>query len=142
MNTEDQDTRWMNMAVKLAEKGVGLTSPNPCVGAVIVHENQVIGSGFHEKAGLPHAERKAIADGTARGNAALFADSTLYVTLEPCSTTGKTPPCTEAILEHHSNGWFMALKTPIPDTAAPRLIFLGEQASKSPAEFWKRNAII
>ena len=79
MNTEDQDTRWMNMAVKLAEKGVGLTSPNPCVGAVIVHENQVIGSGFHEKAGLPHAERKAIADGTARGNAALFADSTLYV---------------------------------------------------------------
>ena len=101
MNTEDQDTRWMNMAVKLAEKGVGLTSPNPCVGAVIVHENQVIGSGFHEKAGLPHAERKAIADGTARGNAALFADSTLYVTLEPCSTTGKTPPCTEAILEHH-----------------------------------------
>ena len=61
MNTEDQDTRWMNMAVKLAEKGVGLTSPNPCVGAVIVHENQVIGSGFHEKAGLPHAERKAIA---------------------------------------------------------------------------------
>lgn len=101
MNTEDQDTRWMNMAVKLAEKGVGLTSPNPCVGAVIVHEDQVIGSGFHEKAGLPHAERKAIADGTARGNAALFADSTLYVTLEPCSTTGKTPPCTEAILEHH-----------------------------------------
>lgn len=71
------------------------------MGAVIVHENQVIGSGFHEKAGLPHAERKAIADGTARGNAALFADSTLYVTLEPCSTTGKTPPCTEAILEHH-----------------------------------------
>ncbi|WP_418174465.1 bifunctional diaminohydroxyphosphoribosylaminopyrimidine deaminase/5-amino-6-(5-phosphoribosylamino)uracil reductase RibD, partial [Akkermansia sp.] len=101
MNTEDQDTRWMNMAVKLAEKGVGLTSPNPCVGAVIVHEDQVIGSGFHEKAGLPHAERKAIADGTARGNSALFADSTLYVTLEPCSTTGKTPPCTEAILEHH-----------------------------------------
>ena len=43
MNTEDQDTRWMNMAVKLAEKGVGLTSPNPCVGAVIVHEDQVIG---------------------------------------------------------------------------------------------------
>lgn len=53
MNTEDQDTRWMNMAVKLAEKGVGLTSPNPCVGAVIVHENQVIGSGFHEKPACP-----------------------------------------------------------------------------------------
>lgn len=100
MNTEDQDARWMNMAVNLAENGIGLTSPNPCVGAVIVHENRVIGTGFHEKAGLPHAERQAIADGMARGNAALFADSTLYVTLEPCSTTGKTPPCTEAILEH------------------------------------------
>lgn len=101
MNTEDQDGRWMNMAVELAANGVGLTAPNPCVGAVIVHGNQVIGSGFHEKAGLPHAERNAIADGTARGNAGLFADSTLYVTLEPCSTAGKTPPCTEAILEHH-----------------------------------------
>lgn len=101
MNTEDQDARWMNMAVELAGNGIGLTAPNPCVGAVIVHENRVIGSGFHEKAGLPHAERNAIADGIARGNAGFFADSTLYVTLEPCSTTGKTPPCTEAILEHH-----------------------------------------
>ena len=53
----------MNMAIKLASNGIGLTSPNPCVGAVIVHENQVIGSGFHKKAGLPHAEREAIADG-------------------------------------------------------------------------------
>lgn len=101
MNTEDRDTHWMSMAMELAGNGIGLTNPNPCVGAVIVHENQVIGAGFHEKAGLPHAERNAIADGIARGNAALFADSTLYVTLEPCSTAGKTPPCTEAILEHH-----------------------------------------
>ena len=90
----------MNMAIKLASNGIGLTSPNPCVGAVIVHENQVIGSGFHKKAGLPHAEREAIADGVANGNAPLFADSTLYVTLEPCSTSGKTPPCTDAILKH------------------------------------------
>lgn len=101
MNTEDRDARWMNMAIELAGNGTGMTAPNPCVGAVIVHEGRVIGSGFHEKAGLPHAERNAIADGTARGNAGLFANSTLYVTLEPCSTTGKTPPCTEAILEHH-----------------------------------------
>ena len=100
MNAEDQDARWMKLAIELAGKGLGLASPNPCVGAVIVHKDQIIGSGFHEKAGLPHAERNAIADGMAKGNARLFSDSTLYVTLEPCSTTGKTPPCTEAIIEH------------------------------------------
>ena len=88
VNTKNQVDCWMNMAIKLASNGIGLTSPNPCVGAVIVHENQVIGSGFHKKAGLPHAEREAIADGVANGNAPLFADSTLYVTLEPCSNTG------------------------------------------------------
>ena len=101
MSTEDRDARWMKMALELAGNGIGLTSPNPCVGAVIVHEDQVIGAGFHEKAGLPHAERNAIADGIARGNAVLFKNSTLFVTLEPCSTTGRTPPCTEAIVEHH-----------------------------------------
>lgn len=100
MSMENQDARWMKQALKLAGRGVGLTSSNPCVGAVIVHQNRVIGTGFHERAGLPHAERNAIADGIARGNAGLFRDATLYVTLEPCSTTGKTPPCTEAILEH------------------------------------------
>lgn len=98
MNAEDRDARWMKLAIELAGKGLGLTSPNPCVGAVIVHKDQIIGSGFHEKAGLPHAERNAIADGIAKGNVGLFPDSTLYVTLEPCSTTGKTPPCTEAII--------------------------------------------
>lgn len=100
MNTEDQDARWMKLAMELAVKGTGLTSPNPCVGAVIIHDGRIIGTGFHEKAGLPHAERNAIADGINRGNASLFPDSTLYVTLEPCSTTGKTPPCTDAIVEH------------------------------------------
>lgn len=100
MDIENQDDCWMKLAMELANKGTGLTSPNPCVGAVIVHKGQVIGSGFHQKAGSPHAERNAIADGIAKGNARLFSDSTLYVTLEPCSTTGKTPPCTEAILEH------------------------------------------
>ena len=52
MNAEDRDARWMKLAIELAGKGLGLTSPNPCVGAVIVHKDQIIGSGFHEKAGL------------------------------------------------------------------------------------------
>lgn len=101
MNMGEHDVLWMKEAIKLASNGIGLTSPNPCVGAVIVYKDQIIGSGFHEKSGLPHAERNAIADGISRGNIDLFKDSTLYVTLEPCSTTGKTPPCTDAILEHH-----------------------------------------
>ena len=92
MNAEDRDARWMKLAIELAGKGLGLTSPNPCVGAVIVHKDQIIGSGFHEKAGLPHAERNAIADGIAKGNVGLFPDSTLYVTLEPC------PMCAGAII--------------------------------------------
>ena len=96
VNTKNQDDCWMNMAIKLASNGIGLTSPNPCVGAVIVHENQVI-VWDSIKAGLFHAEREAIADGVANGNAPLFADSTLYVTLEPCSTSGKTPPVRDAI---------------------------------------------
>ena len=72
MNAEDRDARWMKLAIELAGKGLGLTSPNPCVGAVIVHKDQIIGSGFHEKAGLPHAERNAIADGIAKAMSGCF----------------------------------------------------------------------
>lgn len=142
VNTKNQDDCWMNMAIKLASNGIGLTSPNPCVGAVIVHENQVIGSGFHKKAGLPHAEREAIADGVANGNAPLFADSTLYVTLEPCSTSGKTPPCTDAILKHRFKRVVYGSEDPNPKHRGAALIFLNRPASRLPAGFWRRNAII
>jgi len=83
----------MNLALKLAEKGRGWVSPNPLVGACLVKKNRLIASGFHAKFGAPHAEAEVIrrAGRKARGAA-------LYVTLEPCSTYGKTPPCTEAIL--------------------------------------------
>lgn len=133
VNTKNQDDCWMNMAIKLASNGIGLTSPNPCVGAVIVHENQVIGSGFHKKAGLPHAEREAIADGVANGNAPLFADSTLYVTLEPCSTSGKTPPCTDAILKHRFKRVVYGSEDPNPKHRGAALIFLNRPASRLPA---------
>lgn len=84
----------MALALELARKGQGRTSPNPCVGAVIVRDQKVVGKGYHEKAGTPHAEIHAIAD--AGENAP---GSTLYVTLEPCNHTGRTPPCTRAILK-------------------------------------------
>ncbi len=96
----DQDHHWMLLALAEARQGVGLTSPNPPVGAVLIADGQLIGKGYHKRAGLPHAEREAFADALQRGNMPLLSRSTLYVTLEPCSTAGRTPACTEAILEH------------------------------------------
>lgn len=84
----------MRMALNLAEKGRGWVNPNPMVGAVIVKDGQIIGQGWHRKYGELHAERNALADCTEDP-----AGATLYVTLEPCCHYGKTPPCTDAILE-------------------------------------------
>ena len=92
------DEQWMQRALQLARYGLGLTSPNPPVGAVIVQGNQVIGEGYHEVAGEAHAERRAIADAYERGNGNLLPGSTIYITLEPCSSVGRTGACTEAII--------------------------------------------
>jgi len=86
---------FMRLALRLARRGYGTTSPNPMVGAVLVKGGKVIGRGWHRRAGLPHAEIEALHDAQRRGNNPRGA--TLYVTLEPCSTHGRTPPCTEAI---------------------------------------------
>src|SRR5947209_13711727 len=87
------DDDWMRRALDLAERGRGFVEPNPLVGAVVVRDGIVVGEGWHEKFGGPHAEVNALA---AAGDMARRA--TLYVTLEPCCHHGKTPPCTEAIL--------------------------------------------
>jgi diaminohydroxyphosphoribosylaminopyrimidine deaminase / 5-amino-6-(5-phosphoribosylamino)uracil reductase len=87
----------LRRALELAEGGRGRVSPNPMVGAVIVHEGSVIGEGFHAELGGLHAERAAIEDCRARGEDP--AGSALFVTLEPCAHTGRQPPCTEVILE-------------------------------------------
>ena len=88
------DRDYMLRAIELARGGLGWTSPNPLVGAVIVKNGRIIGEGYHERCGELHAERNAIASLTESAEGA-----TLYVTLEPCCHYGKTPPCTEAILE-------------------------------------------
>lgn len=87
------DTKYMRRALILARKGVGKTSPNPAVGCVIVKDGRIIGEGWHKVAGGPHAEINALEQA---GKAACGAD--LYVTLEPCSHTGKTPPCCKALI--------------------------------------------
>lgn len=88
------EEEYMRYAIRLARKGAGYTNPNPMVGAVIVKDGRIIGEGYHARCGELHAERNAIAALTESAEGA-----TMYVTLEPCCHYGKTPPCTEAILE-------------------------------------------
>ena len=90
------DAQFMRLALRLAKRGYGTTSPNPMVGAVLVKRGNIIGRGWHRRAGEPHAEIEALRDAQRRGQSTPGA--TLYVTLEPCSTHGRTPPCTEAII--------------------------------------------
>ena len=84
----------LERALELAERGRGTTHPNPVVGAVIVRDGEVVGEGWHERKGEPHAEVKALAEAGERARGA-----TLFVTMEPCNHTGSTPPCTHAVLE-------------------------------------------
>ena len=88
---------YMERAIELASRGVGAVNPNPLVGAVIVKDDCIMGEGYHAKYGELHAERQAIADAIKRGNNIYGAE--MYVTLEPCSHTGKQPPCVEAIID-------------------------------------------
>jgi len=88
--------KFMRLALRLARRAKGRTSPNPLVGAVLVKGGKIIGQGWHRRAGLPHAEIEAIRHAQKLGHDP--AGATLYVTLEPCSTHGRTPPCTEAII--------------------------------------------
>lgn len=88
------DSEYMRMALACAEKGCGWTAPNPMVGAVIVKDGRIIGQGYHEKYGQPHAERNALAACTEPPQGAV-----MYVTLEPCCHYGKQPPCVDAVIE-------------------------------------------
>ncbi|QTA86399.1 bifunctional diaminohydroxyphosphoribosylaminopyrimidine deaminase/5-amino-6-(5-phosphoribosylamino)uracil reductase RibD [Desulfonema magnum] len=101
---------FMKMALNLAAKGEGFTSPNPMVGAVVVKDNIVIGKGYHEAVGKAHAEVNAIDDAGSAAKGAV-----LYVTLEPCNHTGRTPPCTEKILGAGIRQVVVAMNDPNPD---------------------------
>jgi diaminohydroxyphosphoribosylaminopyrimidine deaminase/5-amino-6-(5-phosphoribosylamino)uracil reductase len=92
------DEKMMARCLQLAGRGLGLVSPNPMVGAVVVHNGKIIGEGFHRQYGGPHAEVHAIQSVTDK---ALLSESTIYVSLEPCSHWGKTPPCADLIIENN-----------------------------------------
>ena len=103
---------FMKRALALAHQGQGATRPNPAVGAVVVNDGRIVGEGYHRRAGAPHAEVEAL---RAAGEAARGA--TLYVTLEPCNHYGRTPPCTEAIIEAGITEVFYAVADPNPHVA-------------------------
>lgn len=95
---KNPDSKYMSIALRLAKRAEGMTSPNPLVGALVVKRGKILGKGYHKKAGLPHAEIEAFLDAEKKGHN--LKGSTLYITLEPCCHSGKrTPPCVDAILE-------------------------------------------
>jgi diaminohydroxyphosphoribosylaminopyrimidine deaminase/5-amino-6-(5-phosphoribosylamino)uracil reductase len=116
------DRRFLRRALELAALDSGLTFPNPRVGAVLARGGKIIGEGFHRRAGGPHAEVNAVRDAKKRGHA--VAGATLYVTLEPCSTHGRTPPCTGLILREKIARVVYAATDPNPGHAgaAARLL--------------------
>lgn len=115
------DERYMERALELAEFGSGFVNPNPLVGAVIVKDNRIIGEGYHKAFGGPHAEINAF------GNASEdVAGATMYVTLEPCSHYGKTPPCVEAIIRNGIKRVVIGMVDPNPLVAGNGVRILKE----------------
>ena len=106
---KDMDEDYMGLALELAENGRGTTSPNPMVGAVVVKADQIVGRGYHVAAGCAHAEINAIIDAGENTQGA-----TLYVTLEPCNHSGRTPPCTEEIIAAGFRRVVVAMRDPNP----------------------------
>ena len=106
------DRKFMEHALALASKASGRTSPNPLVGAVIVRDGEIVGEGYHRKAGDAHAEIHALSQAEE-----LAEGATMYVTLEPCCHWGRTPPCTESIIRAKLANIFVAMKDPNPQVA-------------------------
>jgi diaminohydroxyphosphoribosylaminopyrimidine deaminase/5-amino-6-(5-phosphoribosylamino)uracil reductase len=108
----ERDNSFMRRALELAQRGRGFVEPNPMVGCVIVREDTVVGEGWHQRFGGPHAEVEALAAAAEQANGA-----TLYVTLEPCCHHGKTPPCTEAVIAAGIRRVVAAMRDPFPKVA-------------------------
>lgn len=123
MNTDEQ---YMQRALQLAEYGRGCVSPNPMVGCVLVADGHIIGEGWHRHYGGPHAEVQAVRNAEARGNAELLASATAYVTLEPCSHYGQTPPCAALLIDKKIKRVVVANDDPNPLVAGRGLTMLRE----------------
>ncbi|WP_457664742.1 bifunctional diaminohydroxyphosphoribosylaminopyrimidine deaminase/5-amino-6-(5-phosphoribosylamino)uracil reductase RibD [Thiolapillus sp.] len=122
MKFTPEDYSYMARAIHLAWKGLYTTDPNPRVGCVLVRGGEIVGEGWHRKAGEPHAERLALAQAGEKAR-----DATAYVSLEPCCHQGKTPPCTEGLLEAGVSRVVAAMEDPNPLVAGQGLALLAEQ---------------
>lgn len=121
-----QDRQFMQRALDLAAKGIYTTTPNPSVGCVLVKNGEIVGEGFHFKAGQPHAERVALAQAGEKAKGA-----TAYVTLEPCSHYGRTPPCALGLIEAGVVKVIAAMQDPNPQVAGKGLSMLAEAGIES-----------
>ena len=128
------DELFMKKALKLARKGRGWTSPNPLVGAVIVKEGQIIGEGYHKRFGEDHAEINAINNASES-----IAGATLYVTLEPCSHYGKTPPCVDRIINEKLSRVVIGVTDPNPLVAGRGISMLQDQGIKTTIGILERS---
>jgi len=129
MQLENNHKKFMAQALKEARKGKGYTHPNPTVGAVIVKNGRIIGKGYHKKAGLPHAEVEAVKDAESKGYS--VEGSTIYITLEPCSHYGKTPPCTDLIIKKKIKEVVVATTDPNPKVSGKGLERLKKEGIKT-----------
>ena len=125
MNTHEF---YMNRCIQLAKNGLGQTYPNPLVGSVIVHQGKIIGEGWHRKAGEPHAEVHAVASVKDKS---LLKEATIYVSLEPCSHYGKTPPCCNLIIEHEIPQVVIGTIDPFSEVAGKGIKRLEEAGKKA-----------
>ncbi|MBM3705989.1 MAG: bifunctional diaminohydroxyphosphoribosylaminopyrimidine deaminase/5-amino-6-(5-phosphoribosylamino)uracil reductase RibD [Actinobacteria bacterium] len=133
----EEDKKYMNLALRLAEKARGFTSPNPMVGAVIVKNGSVISSGYHKSAGLPHAEVEAV-DSVNDKN--ILRGASLYVTLEPCSIYGKTPPCTDTIIKYGFSRVIIACIDPNPGVNGSGIRLLNDAGIRTETGLFKDRA--
>lgn len=117
MSPKQVDYKFMAIAIQLAKKGQYTTHPNPRVACVITKNNKIIGKGFHKRAGEPHAEINALANCKQNGTQEKLQGATAYVTLEPCSHTGRTPPCANALIEAQVSRVVIAMQDPNPQVA-------------------------
>ena len=118
----ERDIRFMRLALREAKKGIGRTSPNPCVGAVIVQGDTEISRGYHKKAGTPHAEIHALRKAGVKASGA-----TMYVTLEPCNHTGLTPPCSHAVAAAGIKRLVVGMEDPNPLVSGSGINYLQER---------------
>ena len=121
-----EDVYWMQRALTLARNGIGYTSPNPAVGAILVKDGAELGGGWHRGAGQAHAEIEAIAAARASHGDTCCKGATIYVTLEPCSTRGRTGPCTEALIKAGIARVVYGAVDPNPNHAGVADVLLGE----------------